>query len=73
MSVVWAGRKPFFMTEHDAGYKAGWENASREAIFHCCAALGRLEPNKDKKLREALERLEALMRSNLLARRGIRE
>ncbi len=59
------------MTEHDKGYRAGWENAAKEALFHCGAAIDRLEPGKDKKLRDVLQRLESSMKNNLLNRLGV--
>jgi len=61
------------MSEFDQGYEAGLTVAAREALWYVNAHIGRLDPGKKSKTRDALLDLEASIRANMLTRRGYTE
>ena len=58
---------------HDIGYAAGWRNCADGAARTVASHIDRLEPGKQRRMRDALLDLLASMRSILVSQRAAKE
>ena len=54
------------MSDHDAGFAAGWICATNEALRIVKSHIDRLEPGKQQSIRNAMQSLEASMHSIMI-------
>ena len=60
-------------SEHDIGYASGWRSCADEAARIVASHIDRLEPGKQRRMRDALLDLLASMRSILVSQRAAKE
>lgn len=61
------------LTEHDKGSRSGIKIAAIETLRIVRAHIDRLEPGKQKTVRDALESLEGALYAALVVRNGLRD
>lgn len=61
------------LTEHDKGFRAGIKVTAIETLRVVRAHIDRLEPGKQKTVRDALESLEGSLYAALVVRKGLRD
>ena len=60
-------------SDHDIGYAAGWRSCADEAARIVASHIDRLEPGKQRRMRDALLDLLASMQSILVSQRAAKE